>query len=234
MTETLRCSVHRDGARPALSRTRGAALYRRVHGRHAALRGHDHQGRVIAARALQGLHRPGKPVVLVALALEIGVLHRFADRRQFLEYSDGLLTAPMVPVCPRRNSTRYLLDHPPRGRGFNVYDWGGHLIGRGVGRQAVHRRAHALVGARWHALLSSTRACMGRALISRCSATTASTGPSSSGAHLLYRAQRSAPRQRGQAVRRQDRQLLREAGIIPRGVRVKEGWLSQRICGCSS
>jgi hypothetical protein len=28
--------------------------------------------------------------------------------------------------------TEYLLAHPPVGRGFNFYDWGGHLIGRGV------------------------------------------------------------------------------------------------------
>ena len=28
--------------------------------------------------------------------------------------------------------TEYLLQHPPGGRGFNFYDWGGHLIGRGV------------------------------------------------------------------------------------------------------
>jgi hypothetical protein len=28
--------------------------------------------------------------------------------------------------------TEYLLQHPPVGRGFNFYDWGGYLIGRGV------------------------------------------------------------------------------------------------------
>jgi hypothetical protein len=28
--------------------------------------------------------------------------------------------------------TEFLLKHPPVGRGFTFYDWGGHLIGRGV------------------------------------------------------------------------------------------------------
>jgi hypothetical protein len=69
-------------------------------------------------------------VGLIALALEIGLLHRFADREKLLQYT-------MASYCeygPRCSEglTRYLLDHPPRGRGFNVYDWGGQLIGRGV------------------------------------------------------------------------------------------------------
>jgi hypothetical protein len=69
-------------------------------------------------------------VALVALALEIGVLHRFADRQQFLTHSMASYCA-YGPRCSE-GLTRYLLDHPPRGRGFNVYDWGGYLIGRGV------------------------------------------------------------------------------------------------------
>lgn len=72
-------------------------------------------------------------VAIIALALEIGVLHRFADRRQFLEYSMASYCA-YGPRCSE-GLTRYLLDHPPRGRGFNVYDWGGYLIGRGVDAQ---------------------------------------------------------------------------------------------------
>ena len=27
---------------------------------------------------------------------------------------------------------RFLIKHPPEGRGFNFYDWGGYLIGSGV------------------------------------------------------------------------------------------------------
>jgi hypothetical protein len=80
-------------------------------------------------------------VALVALALEIGVLHRFADRRQFLEYSMASYCA-YGPRCSE-GLTRYLLDHPPRGRGFNAYDWGGYLIGRGVNaRLFIDGRMH--------------------------------------------------------------------------------------------
>lgn len=69
-------------------------------------------------------------VALVALALEIGVFHRFSDFRRFLEYSmDGYCA--YGPRCSE-GLTRYLLQDPPRGRGFNVYHWGGYLIGRGV------------------------------------------------------------------------------------------------------
>lgn len=35
------------------------------------------------------------------------------------------------PHCSE-GATEYLLQHPPGGRGFNFYDWGGHLIGRGI------------------------------------------------------------------------------------------------------
>lgn len=35
------------------------------------------------------------------------------------------------PQCSE-GLTEYLLHHPPVGRGFTFYDWGGHLIGRGV------------------------------------------------------------------------------------------------------
>ena len=39
--------------------------------------------------------------------------------------------------------TRLLLKHPPTGRGFNYYDWGGYLIGRGIGtRLFVDGRMH--------------------------------------------------------------------------------------------
>src|SRR5262249_3544785 len=69
-------------------------------------------------------------VALVALTLEIGVFHRFADRGRFVEYSMAGYCA-YGPRCSE-GLTRYLLDHPPRGRGFNVYDWGGYLIGRGI------------------------------------------------------------------------------------------------------
>src|SRR5262249_7385942 len=69
-------------------------------------------------------------VALVALTLEIGGFHRFADRGRFVEYSMAGYCA-YGPRCSE-GLTRYLLDHPPRGRGFNVYDWGGYLIGRGI------------------------------------------------------------------------------------------------------
>jgi hypothetical protein len=35
------------------------------------------------------------------------------------------------PQCSE-GLTEFLLQHPPVGRGFTFYDWGGHLIGRGV------------------------------------------------------------------------------------------------------
>jgi hypothetical protein len=35
------------------------------------------------------------------------------------------------PQCSE-GLTEFLLRHPPVGRGFTFYDWGGHLIGRGV------------------------------------------------------------------------------------------------------
>jgi len=69
-------------------------------------------------------------VALIALALEIEVFHRFREFGRFVNYSmdDYCVHGPRFSV----DLTRHLLDHPPRGRGFNVYDWGGYLIGRGV------------------------------------------------------------------------------------------------------
>ncbi|MGE5041341.1 MAG: hypothetical protein ACM3IJ_00370 [Candidatus Levyibacteriota bacterium] len=45
------------------------------------------------------------------------------------------------------NLTAYLLKHPPKGDGFNLYDWGGYLIGRGVqARLFIDGRMHLWEG----------------------------------------------------------------------------------------
>lgn len=41
------------------------------------------------------------------------------------------------------NMARFLFDNPPSGRGFNFYDWGGYLIGRGLpGKLFIDGRMH--------------------------------------------------------------------------------------------
>lgn len=77
-----------------------------------------------------GLARTSAVVALMIATFGIAVWERRADYH-------NLLHSSMHTYCSYGSQcseglTEYLLQHPPVGRGFTFYDWGGHMIGRGV------------------------------------------------------------------------------------------------------
>lgn len=79
-------------------------------------------------------------LVLVIIYIELGIFNRF-PQYNFLAYT-------YTDYCKNSTDcseglTSYLLKNPPNGRGFNIYNWGGYLIGRGVlDRTFIDGRMH--------------------------------------------------------------------------------------------
>lgn len=68
--------------------------------------------------------------LFIIVALEMALFRRVIPWRIFQNYS-------FADYCSfgshcSEGLTAYLIQHPPQGKGFNFYDWGGYLIGRGV------------------------------------------------------------------------------------------------------
>ncbi len=79
---------------------------------------------------VHGLARTGLVVVAMVAVFGMAV---FANRSVYQD----LWRSPTEAYCTHgmhcsEGLVRYLLAHPPVGRGFNFYDWGGFLIGHGI------------------------------------------------------------------------------------------------------
>jgi len=68
-------------------------------------------------------------IIAVAVSLEIAFFRRIP---QYQIFSQSIETYCNHGSNCSEGLTGYLKDNPPQGRGFNFYDWGGYLIGRGV------------------------------------------------------------------------------------------------------
>lgn len=67
-------------------------------------------------------------IVALLIALQIGVHNRVVTKNLFTyNYSDYCMFGSS---CSEK-FMQYAASHPPQGKGFNFYDWGGYLIGRG-------------------------------------------------------------------------------------------------------
>jgi hypothetical protein len=74
---------------------------------------------------------PAAAVVALVIAIfGVTVWERRGDYYNLL-HSSMQTYCSYGPQCSE-GLTEFLLQHPPVGRGFTFYDWGGHLIGRGV------------------------------------------------------------------------------------------------------
>ncbi|MBI4526221.1 MAG: hypothetical protein HY695_20680 [Deltaproteobacteria bacterium] len=67
-------------------------------------------------------------MIIAVLALVLG----FAHLRRVPRFDFGMSDYCAYSSGCSERLTRYLLQNPPVGRGFNFYDWGGYLIGRGI------------------------------------------------------------------------------------------------------
>lgn len=68
-------------------------------------------------------------LICCVIGLEIGIFRRIPGNH--------LLTYTFTDYCNfgsgcSEEMVAYLKKHPPKGKGFNFYDWGGYLIGRGI------------------------------------------------------------------------------------------------------
>ena len=77
-----------------------------------------------------GVARTGAVVAVVIALFGFTVWERRGDYYNLL-HSSMQTYCSYGPQCSE-GVTEFLLKHPPVGRGFTFYDWGGHLIGRGV------------------------------------------------------------------------------------------------------
>lgn len=77
-----------------------------------------------------GVARTTAVLTVMIAAFGIGVFERRAEFYDFL-HSSMRTYCWYGPQCSE-GLTEFLLQHPPVGRGFTFYDWGGHMIGRGV------------------------------------------------------------------------------------------------------
>lgn len=66
--------------------------------------------------------------VLLLVTLEYNLLNRLPSYN-FYTYTERDFCKQLSP-CPY-DTINYLLDNPPAGKGFNFYDWGGYMIGKG-------------------------------------------------------------------------------------------------------
>lgn len=69
-------------------------------------------------------------IICTLIALEQVIPTKVSDQKILNYNSDAFCS--LGPGCSEK-VTNYLIDHPPQGKGFNFYDWGGYLIGRGFG-----------------------------------------------------------------------------------------------------
>lgn len=69
-------------------------------------------------------------IVCIIVALEISIFNRIIPWKIFQGYSYKEF-CDMGSKCSEE-LTAYLIKNPPKGKGFNFYDWGGYLIGRGI------------------------------------------------------------------------------------------------------
>jgi hypothetical protein len=77
----------------------------------------------------EGIKRTGVVLAILVAIYGVALYGKLPELRLVLENS-------FSAYCSWTNCseelTTYLLHHPPKGRGFNFYDWGGYFIGRGV------------------------------------------------------------------------------------------------------
>jgi hypothetical protein len=79
---------------------------------------------------VEGVVRTSVAMAAIVLVLGLIVFERRPQLRDFARNSMDTYCS-YGPQCSE-GLAQYLLQHPPVGRGFNFYDWGGFLIGRGV------------------------------------------------------------------------------------------------------
>ena len=77
-----------------------------------------------------GVARTSAVLAVMVATFGFIVFERRAEYRDLL-HSSMRTYCQYGPGCSE-GLTEFLLQHPPVGRGFNFYDWGGHMIGRGV------------------------------------------------------------------------------------------------------
>lgn len=68
-------------------------------------------------------------IIALFVSFEIAI---FRHIPQYQIFSQSIETYCSFGSSCSEGLTKYLLENPPQGRGFNLYDWGGYLIGRGV------------------------------------------------------------------------------------------------------
>ena len=79
---------------------------------------------------IEGVARTSAAMALIVAIIGVGIYEKRNELRDFAHSSMDTYCS-YGPHCSE-SLAQFLLRHPPEGRGFNFYDWGGFLIGRGV------------------------------------------------------------------------------------------------------
>lgn len=68
-------------------------------------------------------------IVVLIMALQFNLYNRFASYNLYNFTEQNF--CDFASNCSVK-ATNYLISHPPKGKGFNFYDWGGYLIGKNI------------------------------------------------------------------------------------------------------